>query len=118
MNRPKLPTNNLSSRHQLTIALSLAILIALLLTVTSVIIYEVSGAAMLDLSRPGYEPARKQLQKTNGQLQFSSKEPIDQSVVKKFRSLYKKQTDDIHKLNSFNGKVLDDSQLLSTQSPE
>ncbi len=118
MNIPKLPTENLSSRHHLAIALSAAILIALLLTVVSVIIYEVSGAAMLDLSRPGFEPARKQLQKSNDQIQFSSKGPIDQEVIKNFRSLYKKQADDIRKLNGFNSKVLDDSQLLSTQSPE
>ena len=108
----------LIGRHRLTIALAGAILAAFLLTIVSIIIYEASGAAKLDLSRPGYEPARKQLQKPNNQLQFSSKGQIDQSVIKKFRSLYKQQTDDIHKLGAFDKKILEDSQLLPTPKPE
>lgn len=106
------------SRHQLTIALTAAIIAALMLTVVSIIIYEVSGAAKLDLSRPGYEPARKQLQKPNDQLQFSSKGQIDQAVIKKFRALYKQQTGDINKLDGFDKKVLEDSQLLTTPKPQ
>lgn len=108
----------LSARYRLAVALIFAILAAILLTVVSIIIYEVSGDSKLDLSRPGYEPARKQLQKPNDQIQFSSKGQIDQKVIKDFRALYKKQTDDIHKLGAFNKEVLEDSQLLTTSSPE
>ena len=42
-------------RHRLALLLVGTVVVALILTVVSMIIYNYSGAAQLDLSRPGYQ---------------------------------------------------------------
>ncbi len=50
-------------QHRLSLLLGLTVLIAIVLTSVSVFIYSTSGAAQLDLSRPGYKSVSNKVEK-------------------------------------------------------
>lgn len=103
---------SLTKLHSLPVAIVSAITIALLLTVISVLLYSISGAAKLDLSRPGYESARGQIHRSNGSDQnFSASGSLDGKVIKDFLKIYDKQAKDLRQYSVFKEDILNDAQL-------
>ena len=96
--------------HRLTIAICLAITVALLLTVINVSLYIRSGASRLDLSRPGYEKVRNQIGETQDE-PFSASGPINEDVIDEFQGRFTKRRTTIDSLSPFTGEVLDDANI-------
>lgn len=89
-----------------------SIVIALLLATVSMALYNNSGAAQIDLSRPGYKSVRAQAVKGDGDYEtFSANGEISNSIIKNFISLYKKQSDMIKSVDAFGGDPLSPSSL-------
>lgn len=90
-----------------------AIIIAVIWVVVSVSIYVSDGTYLLDLSRPGYEPVREQVQQEESysQSDFSADGPVDAAALTEFLELYKERTDDIDKYDDFDTDALDEVQL-------
>lgn len=103
--------------HRLTVAIGLAIVIALLMTTLSVSLYIRSGASRLDLSRPGYEKVREQVTTDNESDTFSPSGPMNVEVVDQFQSLYTKKRAAIGKLDPFSPSVLDDDSIRLLNTP-
>lgn len=102
----------IAQRFGLPFGIFLAILSALLLTTVSMALYFASGTAKLDLSRPGYETARTQINRTDGSNQnFSSNGELDGAVIKDFLKKYDRESKDLQQCSSFNENILDDTQL-------
>ncbi len=72
-----------------------SITMALLLVTLSIALYNSSGAAQLDLSRPGYQEVRGRAQQPNKLDEFSATGELNSSTLKQFDELYRKQQDDI-----------------------
>lgn len=102
----------LINSYSLPFAIVSAIAAALLLTIVSVLLYSISGTAKLDLSRPGYESALKQVHRSDSNNQnFSASGALDGKVINDFLKLYDKEAKDVSQYSSFKENILDDAQL-------
>lgn len=107
----------LVERHRIIYGVIAALLISILLTVVSMALYVSSGASRLDLSRPGYERVRSDVQRTTDEDSFSANGPINTDVANEFQALYSKHRDRLSKLDTYGTNALDDSELQIAPTP-
>ena len=93
-------------KHRLSLLLIIAVIVAITLTTVSVIIYSVSGAAQLDLRRPGYKSVSSQVEKDSGVSDYSSIGNLDEKTIKEFVELYDEQSERVKAVDAFNGDPL------------
>jgi hypothetical protein len=107
----------LVGRHRFPFAIGSVICVALLMTAVSMSLYVSSGASRLDLSRPGFEQARKGIKQTPDD-KFNSDGKVDSATVDEFEKLYQKQRVYLNNLGDFKDTSLDDPSLrLSSDAP-
>lgn len=99
------------ARHRILYGVAAALIIATLLTMVSMALYVSSGASRLDLSRPGYEQVRQEVQRNTREERFSANGPIDTDALKDFQSRYTKHRETMKKLDTFDSAALSDAQL-------
>lgn len=98
-------------QHRLLLMVAGAIVISLFLTGVSMALYAASGAAQLDLSRPGYKSVQSKantFEKFDG---FSATGSIDNETLNDFKKLYDQQAKEASGLDAFGGEVLTDEVL-------
>ena len=95
----------------MTYAIAGALLIAMVVTAISMALYVSSGASRLDLSRPGYERVRSEVQKDDEEADFSATGPMNSSVATDFQKRFSKHRDTLSKLDTFGTNALDDTEL-------
>ena len=93
-------------RHRLSLLLLITVCIALILTVVSVTIYNVSGAAQLDLSRPGYRSVSSKVEKTDNIDTYSATGAVNKDTIEQFVKLYDAQAGKAKAIDAFNGDPL------------
>ncbi|MEO5499251.1 MAG: hypothetical protein ABIR46_02010 [Candidatus Saccharimonadales bacterium] len=98
-------------RHRITYAVAGALLIAMLMTAVSMALYVSSGASRLDLSRPGYESARGDVQRVTNEEAFSASGPMNTEVVNDFQTRFSKHRAILQKLDTYGTNALDDTEL-------
>lgn len=98
-------------RHRFAYAITGAISIGLLLTVISMSLYISSGASQLDLSRPGYERARTQVDESKDDERFTASGPMNSDVIDEFQKLYAKNRTKLNGSDKFDSAIIDDTQL-------
>lgn len=99
-------------RHNRFLLLVLsAIGVTIIWVVVSVTIYMRDGTHLLDLSRPGYEPAREQVKETEDQKAFDDDGPVDKTALSEFLKLYQAQSNEINTFDPFNSSALADEHL-------
>ncbi len=98
-------------RHRFMLLIAVTILVSLFLVAVALALYASSGAAQLDLSRPGYTSVRKQAVRSNTFDSFPATGPIDKEVINQFRILYNKQAEQATGVDSFGGNVMSDQSL-------
>lgn len=98
-------------RHRIIYGVIGALMIAMLLTAISMALYVSSGASRLDLSRPGYERVRDDVQRTDEDDEFSSTGPMNSTVAEDFQTRFKKHRDVLKKLDTYGTNALDDTEL-------
>jgi hypothetical protein len=110
-------TKHLVGRYKLAFGLCGAIVISVILTAFSVILYEVTGSSKLDLSRPGYEAVRKKISKAPPvQDDFGPTGSLNSKIITQYLANYTKQTQALNSYDSFNPQLLDDTQLGLTDT--
>ena len=82
------------------------ILISFVLVCISISIYQVSGSAQLDLSRPGYLSVSGKVDKTDPVADYSSFGPVNTQTVNEFTEIYDKQAKKAKAVDAFNGDPL------------
>lgn len=104
---------DLINQYKLTFAIGSAIVICLLLTVASVFLYVITGTSKVDLSRPGYETARKKIDRDVDRQEndFETSGELDGKVMADYLKKYNKQTQILAGYDTFEPKLLDDTQL-------
>lgn len=98
-------------RHRLVYAIAGAIGIGFLLTAVSMSLYITSGASQLDLSRPGYERARTQVDESKDEEKFEPSGPLNAEVIDEFQAFYTKNRAKLNSADRFDAAVIDDTQL-------
>jgi hypothetical protein len=93
-------------RHRLSLLLIITVLIALTMTVISMIAYSASGTAQLDLSRPGYLSVSDQVDKTDNITEYSAFGPVNKESIDEFTKLYDEQAGKAKAVDAFNGDPL------------
>lgn len=106
------------SQHRFLIMIASAVAISLFLVGVGLALYSSSGAAQLDLSRPGYATVRSEATKAADKYEgFSANGPIDQDVLKQFRKLFDEQSSSATNFDAFANDVLSDSTLKIDSPP-
>lgn len=100
----------LVARHRFPFAIISVIGVAILMTAVSLSLYVTSGTSRLDLSRPGYEGVRKDVQESPEET-FKSDGPVDKAALDEFNQLLQKRRANLNGLGDFEDTSLDDSSL-------
>lgn len=98
-------------RHRFVVLIGLTIVISLFLVSVALALYASSGAAQLDLSRPGYKSVRDKASRSDSFEGFSASGPVDQDTLDKFKALYDSQSKNATNYDSFGGDVMSDKTL-------
>lgn len=98
------------ARHRLPAAIGLVVTITGLMTILSVGLYITSGTSGLDLSRPGYDAARKEV-KNDSTPNFALSGPLDNEAYGVFKKLYDDQRSRLSGIGKFDDTVLSDESL-------
>ncbi len=98
-------------RHKFMVLVGLTIIISLFLVMVSLRLYGSSGAAQLDLSRPGYQSVREQASRPVDFTSFPSTGPLNKEALDKFRILYDEQVKEATAVDSYGGDVMSDTAL-------
>jgi len=105
------------AQHRFMLLIAMTILISLFLVSVALALYATSGAAQLDLSRPGYTSVRNQALRSDAFDGYPSSGAIDKQAIDTFRKLYDKQAEKATNFDSFGGNVMSD-QALSLDEPQ
>lgn len=103
-------------QHRFMLLVGIAIVAALFLVSVALMLYNSSGAAQLDLSRPGYQSVRQQASQTETFTSFPSTGDINKKSLSEFRALYDKQVKNVTAVDSFGGNVMDED-ILAIDEP-
>ena len=101
------------NRYRFRTMLAIAISITLMLTIINVSLYNITGTAKLDLSRPGYEAARKKINSSKefDTYSFSSNDPLSQDTIKKYLYHYDKHLKRTQAYDRYDVSGMDDANL-------
>jgi len=106
-------------KHRFLLLIAITIAIALFLVGVSMALYASSGAAQLDLSRPGYRAVSSQA--VNSDSDFKNYSPfgqLDKAALDEFNALYSKQASKAKAVDAFSGDPLDPDALeISAPAP-
>lgn len=114
----KIPDTKLSfwDQHRLSLLLIMTVIIALIMTVVSIAMYNTSGAAQLDLSRPGYRSVSDQIEQGDAIDTFTASGSVDKETIEEFIELYDEQAEKAKAVDAFNGDPLNPEVLYSDTS--
>lgn len=98
-------------RHKFMVLVGLTIVVALFLVWISMGLYNSSGAAQLDLSRPGYKSVQSQVLKDDSFSGYPSTGAMNKAALDQFRSLYDDRAAQVTGVDSFGGNVMSDQAL-------
>jgi len=94
-------------RHSFLIFISISIFLSIALVSISMAMYNSSGAAQLDLSRPGYVSVRSQaISNDNSLKSFSSFGNLTQEDIDYFQEIYAVQAEKVTSIEAFSGDPL------------
>jgi len=121
-NTPVEPIEQLSfwDGHRYLLLIAIVIAIALVLVGISMTLYVTSGAAQLDLSRPGYRSVSSQAINNDSEFKnYSSTGPINNDSIAEFKALYEKQAASAKAVDAFSGDPLSPDTLeISAQATQ
>lgn len=103
-------------RQKVVLFITGSIIVALLLVIVSMALYASSGAAQLDLSRPGYKSVQSQLDQSENFEGYPASGPVNKQVIEDFNKTYQKQTRSVDNTEVFSGSALD-AQSLGIDAP-
>ena len=99
-------------KHRFFLMIVVSFFITFVLVFVSLAMYNSSGAAQLDLSRPGYVSVRSQAVTNDADFQnYSTTGEINQSTISEFQLLFIKQASKAKSIDAFGGDPLSPDSL-------
>ena len=111
LTRAKRLAGRIVSVPKLPLALTGAVVIALILTAVSVSWYTLDGSSKLDLSRPGYERERIEVRTTDTLKTYDTTSPVDQGTFDTFLKEFDDRSKELNGYGSFGDGALDDNDI-------
>ncbi len=105
-------------RHRFFALIVGVILVSFLLVLIALGLYNSSGAAQVDLSRPGYQSIQKEASRGGVDDSFPSSGKLDSSAFNDFDKMYSEHAKRVVGVDSFDPKALDINSLQLLDSPE
>lgn len=100
------------AKNRFTVLILGSIGVALLLVIIALFLYVHSGAAQVDLSRPGYSSVRSEVNENQDDFTgFSGTGPIDKDSLALFEQLYSKTADEATKSEVFHNDIISNTAL-------
>lgn len=99
------------SKYRFLVFIAIAVALAAFLVSVALALYNSSGAAQLDLSRPGYQSVREQAPRSTTYEGFPASGTLDTESLVEFRKLYKEKSKEAQAIDSFSGDVISDKAL-------
>lgn len=93
-------------KHRFMLLIGATIVVAVILVIISMIIYNVSGSAQLDLSRPGYRAVSDKVDGSDAIDEYPASGPVNKTTVDEFTKLYDAQAAKAKAIDAFNGDPL------------
>ena len=97
--------------HQFACFVILCILIATVMTLISLELYRRSGAMKLDMSRPGYEKVRTEVEKSSDDQPYDSSGALTEEAVQDFEDRVKKYQGELEGLGQYDNSIISDENL-------
>ena len=98
-------------RQKVVLFVSGSILIAIVLVMVSLALYASSGAAQLDLSRPGYKSVQSKIDQTRSFESFPASGPVNRKVMEDFEKSFERQIKSVDSTDAFSPDALEDQSL-------
>jgi len=98
-------------RHRFLVMIAGAIVVACFLVSVALGLYNSSGAAQVDLSRPGYEAIRNQANQDQSSKSFDATGTLDDATFKSFQDLYNARAAKVVDVASFDDAALSEDSL-------
>lgn len=98
------------------ILITCVILISISLVTLSMWLYNSSGTAQLDLSRPGYQSVREQADGGEEYKGFDATGALDQTALEEFNKLYAERAGRVKSIDAFGSEALSDDALFGSAS--
>jgi hypothetical protein len=99
-------------QHRYLLLIAISVVIAMFLVSVAMAMYNSSGAAQLDLSRPGYSAVTSQAIKNDNDFEnYQTTGSLDKSAIDEFRSLFDRQAAKATTVDAFSGDPLDPAAL-------
>ena len=96
-----------SSKRRFLLLIIGSIVITCIMVTVSMVLYNSSGAAQLDLSRPGYQSVRSQSVTNDNNFQtYSGVGSVNQSTIDEFKTLMDAQSQKVQAVDAFGGDPL------------
>ena len=104
-------------QHRFLFLIAATIVIAIILVSISLYIYKASGAAQLDLSRPGYtQVSSETVNNDSGFADYPELGTVNADSITQFKTLYDQQAQTISSSDAFGGDPLDPDTLEFNQT--
>lgn len=102
-------------QHRFLVLIGGVVMVALFLVSVALGLYNSSGAAQVDLSRPDYEAIRQQASQDKSSKSFDASGTLDEAAIDTFESLYRNRAAKVVNVDSFDAAALSEEslQLLS-----
>jgi hypothetical protein len=98
--------------HQWPAFIAAVMVIAATMTIVSLWLYHISGAAKLDLSRPGYEKVRENVKDDSDSTKpFSPIGSLNNAAVSDFRARYENIKTRLDQMNNYGDTAMSDENL-------
>ncbi len=97
--------------HKFFVLVAATIVMSLILVMVAMAIYSSSGAAQLDLSRPGYQAVQAQADRNESVTAFPATGPLTRQDLDHFHDMYDSQAKQVLGYDSFGGTPMSDQAL-------
>ena len=104
-------TSNFLNKNRFLIMIGGSVVVAVVLVAVSLALYSSSGAAQLDMSRPGYKDVRSQVNSSDNFQNYSSTGTLNQAAVTEFKDDFDSQATKTKSVDSFGGDPLSPAAL-------
>lgn len=102
---------NVLARHQFVCFVILCIVVALVMTIISLELYRRSGAMKLDMSRPGYEKVRTEVEKSTDDQPYDSTGAFTEEAVSDFDNRIDKYQQELDAMGDYDNASITDQSL-------
>lgn len=103
--------------HQFLFFVIFCIVIAFVMTMISLQLYKHSGAMKLDMSRPGYEQVRSEVEKSRDDQPYSATGELNEAAIDDFNNRVDRYKQELKNLGTYDNSIISDENLNLVDTP-